>query len=95
MAPNHEEAVLVLAPRLSRWRMLNLMGSVKKGKHVGIWGITSHRVRRVNLRPVDAKGVASDVPLELPTSSKPMGSRSSNFQPLSRGTRHKSLREAR
>ena len=67
MAPNHEEAVLVLAPRLSRWRMLNLMGSVKKGKHVGIWGITSHRVRRVNLRPVDARGVASDVPLELPT----------------------------
>ena len=67
MAPNHEQAVLVLAPRLSRWRMLNLMGSVKKGKHVGTWGITSHRVRRVNLRPVDANGVASDVPLDLPT----------------------------
>ena len=46
--------------------MLNPMGSVKKGKHVGIWGITSHRVRRVNLRPVDAKGV-KDVPLDFPT----------------------------
>ncbi|RPG73381.1 MAG: hypothetical protein CBD01_006990 [Euryarchaeota archaeon TMED141] len=67
MAPTDEEAVLVVAPRLSRWRMLNLMGSVKKGEHVGIWGITSHRVRRVNLRPVDANGTPSDVPLDLPT----------------------------
>jgi diacylglycerol kinase family enzyme len=67
MAPNHEEAVLVVAPRLSRWRMLNLMGSVKKGKHVGIWGITSHRVRRINLRPVDPAGAPSDIPLPLPT----------------------------
>lgn len=67
MAPSDEEAVLVVAPRLSRWRMLNLMGSVKKGKHVGIWGITSHRVRRLDLRPMDGNGTPSDVPLDLPT----------------------------
>ena len=71
------------------------MGSVKKGKHVGIWGITSTAfVASTSGRSIREAWPATFRSISPPT-SKPMGSRSSNFQPLSRGTRHKSLREAR
>ena len=47
--------------------MLSLMGPVKKGKHVGKWGIEQIDVNRVTLRPVNQKGEPSDVPVGNPT----------------------------
>lgn len=67
MAPNAEQPLVVIAPRLSRWKMLNLMGPVKRGKHVGKWGITAQRASQIVLRPVDEKGTPLDEPGPLPT----------------------------
>jgi hypothetical protein len=43
--------------------MLMLMGPIKKGKHVGKWGIYQRDANRVQLRPIDSNGNASDVPV--------------------------------
>ena len=67
MAPNAEQPLVVIAPRLSRWKMLNLMGPVKRGKHVGKWGITAQRTGKIVLRPVDENGTPLDEPGRLPT----------------------------
>ena len=67
MSPHADAALVVIAPRLSRWKMLNLMGPVKRGKHVGKWGITAQHVRHMTLRPVDAEGRGVDRPNPLPT----------------------------
>ncbi len=62
MHPTRENGSVVLAYRLSRLQMLSLMGPVKKGKHVGRWGIEQLDVNRISLRPIDQHGVPSDVP---------------------------------
>ena len=67
MYPTRADGSIVLAYRLSRLQMLSLMGPVKKGKHVGKWGIEQIDVRRVSLRPIDEHGMPSDVPVGHPT----------------------------
>ena len=67
MYPTRANGSIVLAYRLSRLQMLSLMGPVKKGKHVGKWGIEQIDVRRVSLRPIDEHGMPSDVPVGHPT----------------------------
>ena len=67
MYPTRKDGCIVLAYRLSRLQMLSLMGPVKKGKHVGKWGIEQIDVNRVTLRPVDNDGKPSDVPVGHPT----------------------------
>ena len=53
MHPTRKDGSIVLAYRLSRLQMLSLMGPVKKGKHVGKWGIEQIDVNKVSLRPID------------------------------------------
>ena len=67
MHPTRKDGSIVLAYRLSRLQMLSLMGPVKKGKHVGKWGIEQIDVKRVSLRPIDQDGNPSDVPVGHPT----------------------------
>jgi diacylglycerol kinase family enzyme len=44
---------LVLATGLSKSRMLRLMGPLKKGTHVGKWGITQRSATRLEIRNID------------------------------------------
>ena len=62
-----KDGSFVFAPRLSRIAMLSLMGPVKKGKHIGKWGITQEKANRVEIKPVDSSGNISEVPLEIET----------------------------
>ncbi len=55
---------LVIAGRLSKFQMLKLMGPLKKGKHIGKWGITQEEITRLEIKPIDESGN----PLENPTS---------------------------
>ena len=43
------------------------MGPMKKGKHVGKWGITQRKADRIEIKPVDKDGKVSDAPLDLTT----------------------------
>ena len=45
--------------------MLKLMGPLKKGKHVGKWGITQQEITRLEIKPLDQTGN----PLDKPTGS--------------------------
>ena len=62
VSPVDQKGSLVFAPRLSRLRMLMLMGPVKKGKHIGKWGIFQRQANRIEIKPVNKKGVAQDQP---------------------------------
>ena len=57
---------LVIAGRLSKFQMLKLMGPLKKGKHVGKWGITQEEVTRLEIRPIDESGNPMDTPTPEP-----------------------------
>jgi len=67
VSPLDEEGSIVFAPRLSRIAMLSLMGPMKKGKHIGKWGITQQKANRIEIKPVDSNGKISDEPLPLST----------------------------
>lgn len=67
VSPLDKDGSFVFAPRLSRIKMLSLMGPVKKGKHVGKWGITQQKANRIEMKPVDSKGNISEEPLPLST----------------------------
>ena len=67
VTPVDKDGSFVFAPRLSRIAMLSLMGPVKKGKHIGKWGITQEKANRVEIKPVDSSGNISEVPLEIET----------------------------
>ena len=67
VSPVDNDGMIMYAPRLSRIAMLSLMGPMKKGKHVGKWGITMQKANRIEIKPVDSKGKVSDVPLPLST----------------------------
>jgi len=60
MNPVKENGLLIFAPRLSRLAMLSLMGPIKKGKHIGKWGITQTPANKLNLRCVTPNGEPSD-----------------------------------
>ena len=67
VTPMDENGSIVFAPRLSRLAMLSLMGPIKKGKHIGKWGITQQKANRIEIKPVNDKGNVSETPLSLPT----------------------------
>ena len=67
VSPFDKEGSIVFAPRLSRIKMLSLMGPIKKGKHIGKWGITQQKANRIEIKPVDSHGNISEEPLPLPT----------------------------
>ena len=67
VSPVDNDGMIMYAPRLSRIAMLSLMGPMKKGKHVGKWGITMQKANRIEIKPVDSNGEVSDVPLPLST----------------------------
>jgi diacylglycerol kinase family enzyme len=64
VAPNASPIVdhghLCTAWGLSKFQMLNLMGPLKKGKHVGKWGIELRPCTRLEIRAVDADGNPTD-----------------------------------
>ena len=47
---------LAMAYDLSKFKMLNLMGPLRKGKHVGKWGITLQEATRFEIKSVDDSG---------------------------------------
>ncbi len=47
--------------------MLSLMGPMKKGKHIGKWGITQKKANRIEVKPVDDAGNVSEKPLPYST----------------------------
>jgi diacylglycerol kinase family enzyme len=57
---------LIIAGRLSKFQMLKLMGPLKKGKHVGKWGITQQEFTRLEIRPLDQSGNPLDQPSGKP-----------------------------
>ena len=67
VTPLDKEGSIVYAPRLSRLAMLSLMGPMKKGKHIGKWGITQQKANRIEIKPVDSAGNVCDEPLPLAT----------------------------
>ncbi|MDP6869846.1 MAG: diacylglycerol kinase family protein [Candidatus Poseidoniaceae archaeon] len=67
VTPVDKNGTIIYAPRLSRIAMLSLMGPLKKGKHIGKWGITQSNVNRLEIKPVNKSGEVSDEPLELTT----------------------------
>lgn len=67
VSPLDKEGSIVFAPRLSRIKMLSLMGPIKKGKHIGKWGITQQKANRIEIKPVDASGNICEKPLPLST----------------------------
>jgi diacylglycerol kinase family enzyme len=67
VSPVDKDGTIMFAPRLSRIAMLSLMGPMKKGKHVGKWGITMQKANRIEIKPLDASGQVSDEPLPLST----------------------------
>jgi diacylglycerol kinase family enzyme len=54
-----QSASLACAFGLSKLRMLMLMGPLRKGKHVGKWGITLDNVKRMEVRAIGADGEPS------------------------------------
>ena len=67
VSPLDKNGSIVYAPRLSRIAMLSLMGPMKKGKHIGKWGITQQKANRIEIKPVDHDGKVSENPLPLST----------------------------
>ena len=67
VTPVDKNGSFVFAPRLSRIAMLSLMGPVKKGKHIGKWGITQRPANRIEIKPVSKNGQVSEIPIEPTT----------------------------
>ncbi len=67
VTPLDEKGSIIYAPRLSRFAMLSLMGPLKKGKHIGKWGITQTNVNHLEIKPVSKSGEVSNEPLEVIT----------------------------
>ena len=65
--PSDENGTVIIAPKLSRLQMLKLMGPVKKGKHIGKWGIYAKTVNKIQIRPVNQDGEPMDEPIGVPT----------------------------
>lgn len=66
---------LVLATGLSKSRMLRLMGPLKKGTHVGKWGITQRSATRLEIRNIDDSDrpcdTAHDPPMWIQVDGEP------------------------
>ena len=60
-SPLNEHGHLVIATDLSKFQMLRLMGPLRKGKHIGKWGIYMRNAKRFEIRSVDEDGNPSDL----------------------------------
>lgn len=58
-------ASFIKAGKLSKFQMLKLMGPLKKGTHVGKWGITQQFISELEIKPLSVDGLAMDEPGEL------------------------------
>ena len=67
VTPLDKNGSLVFGPRFSRLAMLSLMGPMKKGKHIGKWGITQVQTNRIEIKPVSKDGSVSEIPIEPTT----------------------------
>ena len=67
VSPVDKDGSIVFAPRLSRLAMLSLMGPMKKGKHIGKWGITQQKANRIEIKPVNKNGEVCEEPLDPST----------------------------
>ena len=59
-------ACFIKARKLSKFQMLNLMGPLKKGKHIGKMGITQQFISELEIRPLSNSGEPMDEPGALP-----------------------------
>ncbi len=66
MNVNSQSGRLVIAGRLTKFQMLRLMGPLKKGRHIGKWGITQQDISRLEIKPLQDDGSPSDVPVGTP-----------------------------
>ena len=60
-SPLNDHGHLVIATKLSKFQMVRLMGPLRKGKHVGKWGIYMRNAKRFEIRSVDEDGNPSDL----------------------------------
>ena len=57
---------LILATGMSKSQMLRIMGPLKKGTHVGKWGITKRPSKRLEIRNIDGDDQPHSVPHDPP-----------------------------
>lgn len=59
-------ACFIKAGKMSKFQMLNLMGPLKKGTHIGKMGITQQFITKLEIMPLSSSGEPMDEPGELP-----------------------------
>jgi len=62
MRATRDSMDLIIASGMSKSQMLRIMGPLKKGTHVGKWGITQQAVQRFEIRNVDEEGNPTNIP---------------------------------
>lgn len=74
-SPIVDHAYLCKAWNLNKLRMLLLMGPLRKGKHVGKWGITLDKCRKLEIKSVNQDNepvdIAHDPPLPINVDGEP------------------------
>ena len=74
-SPITDHAYLCKAWNLSKLKMLLLMGPLRKGKHVGKWGITLDKCRKLEIKSVNQENepvdIAHDPPLPINVDGEP------------------------
>ena len=74
-SPIKDHAYLCKAWNLSKLQMLLLMGPLRKGKHVGKWGITLDKCRKLEIKSVNQENepvdIAHDPPLPINVDGEP------------------------
>ena len=74
-SPIVDHAYLCKAWNLNKLRMLLLMGPLRKGKHVGKWGITLDKCRKLEIKSVNHDNepvdIAHDPPLPINVDGEP------------------------
>ena len=66
MCVTQDSMSIILANGLSKSQMLRIMGPLKKGTHVGKWGISHNPGTRLELRNIDENGEPNNLPHDPP-----------------------------
>lgn len=66
MCVTQDSMSIILATGLSKSQMLRIMGPLKKGTHVGKWGISLNPGKRLELRNIDENDQPSNAPHDPP-----------------------------
>lgn len=66
MCVTQDSMSIILATGLSKSQMLRIMGPLKKGTHVGKWGITHNPGKRLELRNIDENNQPNNTPHDPP-----------------------------